>query len=159
MAAGDPHLPIEIHPIERADVELVRPLIDEFVHTHTRLSFRDDYWAACRDWLLRVAGEPEAIVLGARAAGNVAGLLTARVEENGPLLSPRKIGYIPLLVVSPHSRRQGIGRALWQTARDWLLAQGIHEVQLYTEAGNAVSGGFWERIGFSVFTERRKLLI
>lgn len=149
----------EISPLECAAVDSLRPLVDDFVRSQEKLSFRDDYWPAFRKWLCATKGDPNATVYVAEVAGETAGLLTAKIEENGPLLSPRKIGYIGLLVVAPRFRRKGIGDALWQKAHGWFLAQGMPEVQLYTEVGNTASRTFWERIGFSVFVERQRMRI
>jgi hypothetical protein len=38
--------------------------------------------------------------------------------------------------------------AVWDAMHEWFLSKGIDEVELYTEIGNELSNGFWDRRGF-----------
>jgi len=148
---------VEIRRFEVADVESLRPLVDQFVVAHRRLSFRADYWSPLRRWLVSQAEDTNAVVLVACDGGTrPVGMMTATIQENGPLLAPERVGYIGLVVVAADHRRQGIVQRLWDTTRDWLLSKGIEEGELYTEVGNTTSDGFWDRQGFAAFLQRRR---
>jgi ribosomal protein S18 acetylase RimI-like enzyme len=147
---------MEIRPLEIAEVGLLEQLVDEFVSSHMMLSFKPDYHAAFRDWANRLTEDPEATILIARDKSDILGMAIGTVLENGPLISPDKIGYIPMFVVSSKHRRKGAGRSLWESLRGWLSSKGMREVQLYTQIDSDESRLFWESFGFTAVLERRR---
>lgn len=52
------------------------------------------------------------------------------------------------LYVSPAVRRQGVGEALMQAARDHALATGACGLQLETARGNLLAQALYERLGY-----------
>lgn len=138
------------------DLDLLPPLVDEFVSTHPSWRFREAYWSALRKWLGQRLKDENTLALTANVGGTLAGFALAAVQDHGPLLAPERIGYVSLIVVTRESRRTGVGVALWKGMQEWFLAQGIRDIELYTELGNELSTAFWERRGFTVFLERRR---
>ena len=59
------------------------------------------------------------------------------------------------IVIDPASQGGGLGRLLLQTQLDALLAQGVREVFLEVEAGNAVALALYKRLGFTQVGERK----
>ena len=59
------------------------------------------------------------------------------------------------IVIDPASQGGGLGRLLLQTQLDALLAQGVREVFLEVEAGNAAALSLYKRLGFTQVGERK----
>ena len=135
---------VAINSLDAAKLNLLEPLVAEFVNTHQALSFREDYLAAFREWMQRLTAEPDKVFFVAEDDEEVVGFAVGVIEENGPLLFPDKIGYIPILVVAPEHRRQGTGGKLWGALNDWFSSRRVREVQLYTQIGNDASRNFWD---------------
>ena len=59
------------------------------------------------------------------------------------------------IVIDPARQGGGLGRLLLQTQLDVMLAQGVHEVFLEVEAGNAAALSLYKRLGFAQVGERK----
>ena len=59
------------------------------------------------------------------------------------------------IVVDPAMQGGGLGRLLLQTQLDAMLAQGVGEVFLEVEAGNAAALSLYKRLGFQQVGERK----
>ncbi|MEE9236060.1 MAG: N-acetyltransferase, partial [Candidatus Acidoferrales bacterium] len=57
-------------------------------------------------------------------------------------------GHVITLEVREDRRRQGIGRALLETAERWLAQQGARRVRLETAVENQAVVTFWQRMGY-----------
>lgn len=71
-------------------------------------------------------------------------------------------GHISHAAVAPDRRRQGIGKALIDTALDALKAEGIAKVNFVVFARNGDGNAFWEHLGFKAREDlvyRDKVLI
>ncbi len=148
-----------IEPLDIAEVDLLEPLVDEFASSHDALSFRPDYQAAFRDWIRRISTNPEKIIYIAKDDSQIIGFAVGLIEENGPLILPDRIGYIPMLVVSSRFRRKGVGKRLWVVLNDWFSSKGVNEVQLNTHLDNEIAQNFWDHFGFKPILERRRIHI
>lgn len=107
-------------------------------------------WHVCgltRPWndpladLERALEGPASTVLGAVEAGRLVG--TVMVGHDGHR------GWVYYLAVDPELRRQGLGRALMQSAESWLREQGTPKVQLMVRADNEAVLAFYERLGYA----------
>ena len=58
-------------------------------------------------------------------------------------------GWINYLAVSPHHRRQGIGRKIMEEAEKRLRSAGCHKINLQVRETNRDVIKFYERIGYS----------
>ena len=90
---------------------------------------------------------------------NLVGFVVGIIHENGPLLSPDRIGYVSIMVVDKKNRRSGIGESLWNELRNWFVSKSVTYFELYTEIGNELSSSFWINRGFDTFLERRRAII
>jgi ribosomal protein S18 acetylase RimI-like enzyme len=104
--------------------------------------------AAGGRWLedsLASAGRGEGIVLVAVAAGEVAGVISARPAAH---FTDERDGYIGELAVGESAARRGIGRALVEEARAWAKDQKLANLTLHTGAFNAGARAFYAALGF-----------
>ena len=147
---------IKIKRIKKEDIDSLRPLADEFIRTHGSITFRDDYWSSFRGWLNTLGIREDIQCLCAKINDDIVGFVIGIIQDNGPLLSPERIGYVSIMVVDRNHRNKGIGNALWRELRYWFLSRDIKHFELYTEFGNSLSGSFWKNRGFSIFLERRR---
>ena len=109
---------VAIERLNTAEINLLQPLIDDFVRAHHFRPVRPDYQEAALNWLTAKAADTEAIVYLARCSTDVCGLSVGTLETNAPLMLPEKIGYVQALVVSSRHRRRGIGKALWLRTKE-----------------------------------------
>jgi len=138
------------------DFESLRPLIKEFISTHSTLSFRKDYCSSFCVWLKERLKDENSLLLCATIENNIVGFIIGIIHENGPLLSPDRVGYVSIMVVDKKHRRSGIGESLWNELRKLFLLRGIKYFELYTEFGNKLSSSFWINRGFDTFLEKRR---
>jgi GNAT superfamily N-acetyltransferase len=147
---------LQIEEIHQTDFDLLRPLVEEFIVTHKSLSFRQNYWTSFCDWLVKCQSEGNTLSLRAIINNKTVGFIIGIIQENGPLISPERVGYVSIMVVDKSHRAIGIGNALWTELRNWFLSKDIKYFELNTEFGNTVSGSFWKNRGFNTFLERRR---
>ncbi len=157
MIAMTQNQKIQIGIIREQDFDCLRPLVDEFIQTHRSLFFRSDYWSSFCDWLKRSEISDKILPLRAKIDDDTVGFVIGVIQDNGPLISPEKVGYVTIMVVDRNHRAKGIGNALWTELRRWFLSKNIEHFELYTEFGNSLSGSFWRNRGFDTFLERRRL--
>ncbi|MFC1525813.1 GNAT family N-acetyltransferase [Candidatus Latescibacterota bacterium] len=150
---------ISVETLQEPEIPLLEPLVDEFVQSHHALAFRTDYWSPLCAWLAQLLDDPESTAFVARDPEGVVGVGTGVVRDNGPLLTPERIGFVGFLTVAKRCRRQGIASVIWEELRSWFATRGITEAQLYTELGNPASEGFWEAKGFEAILQTRRCLI
>lgn len=151
------NLRIEIQRLEIGDIDSLQPLVNEFVMSHPSLNFRDDHWMAFRHWLSKTVNDVVSLCLVARTETMSVGFIVGDIRENVPLLFPEKIGHVSILVVDHSYRSKGIGENLWKKLQSWFESSGVNHFELYTEYGNSNSGPFWQKRGFEVCLEKRRL--
>jgi len=140
------------------DIDGLHPLMDQFVRSHPSLNFRDDYREAFGEWLSSNLDQASLRSLIAISNGQVVGFILGDIRENAPILSPRFIGHVSLLAVDHDSRQKGVGKHLWEELKSWFVSRGIDHFELFTEYGNQLSGPFWDKRGFKVVLEKRRLV-
>jgi GNAT superfamily N-acetyltransferase len=116
-------------------------------------------------YTLREGGENEALVhfgnmmsdenrllIVVEDSNRIAGYLAASTRTMPPVFERQRIGLISELCVSPTMRRHGIGRSLFEHARDWFLQNGIKRIEVRTLIGNQESTAFWKNLGFEAYS-------
>ena len=147
---------ITVAPLPINELPSLQPLVDEFAATHRSLPFKEDYWKSFQEWMIKKQSDQYILALVAHVDGKLAGFGLGTIQETGALMVPQKIGYVSLLVVAAQFRNVGVGNAVWDGMRAWFLSNGIDEVELYTEIGNELANGFWDRRGFRPLLVRRR---
>ena len=103
---------------------------------------RDWRWRKLRHIDADVEGKNARGVFVCEAEGRVIGYITARIDPES------KIGWIPNMGVLPEFQGRGIGRALMQTALNWLRDEGMECAKIETLEQNAVTPHFYPSVGF-----------
>ncbi|MCC7492577.1 MAG: GNAT family N-acetyltransferase [Fimbriimonadaceae bacterium] len=102
-----------------------------------------DLEEAFRDRLTR----PEHLLGVAREGVVVLGMVTVALQPPPVFrLQPRAI--LENLVVAPHHRRQGVGRALVRAAQAWCDERGVVYLDVMVAGANAAAVAFWQAVGF-----------
>jgi len=93
--------------------------------------------------------------------GGILGYLIAKIKEQ-PKIAVRKAYrclYIDDICVDPTGRRQGAGRALFGTAKDFARENGCHNIELNVWEFNEGAKTFYERMGMSTQKRTMELII
>lgn len=103
---------------------------------------REDIWSS-DEWCLFVAEGGDGLV------GQVAGEL----REPAPVFEFHAYGYVTDVVVDSDARRQGIGKALFNTLEEWFRNKGATHLKLQVLASNPASQEFWRATGCSDYSD------
>jgi ribosomal protein S18 acetylase RimI-like enzyme len=146
----------KIRKLGSEDIDVLRPLVNQFIQSHPSLPFRENHWNAFQNWLSAGLTDDDASCLLAILEERIVGFIAGDIRKNVPLFRPERIGHVSVLVVDGGHRMRGIGAALWNEMRNWFMSRGIDHFELYTEYGNSISGPFWSKRGFEVCLEKRR---
>lgn len=149
-----------IRPATPADVPHVLPMVAAICAMHekmdpARYAMLPDVVERYRQWLPVRACDPESVFLVADAADDpprLVGFLVGQAEQNIPIYTLEKFGFIHDVWVDPSSRRCGVGRELVRAALGKFHAMGITQVRLETAAMNDAARRLFETCGFRVGT-------
>ncbi|MEJ2737803.1 MAG: GNAT family N-acetyltransferase [Anaerolineae bacterium] len=104
---------------------------------------REDVW-----------GNEEWCILVAESEGEINGQILGMLRDEYPVFEPRRYGYVTDVTVDPSARRRGVGRALFETLKDWLRAQGASHLRLTVAHNNPVSQAFWRAMGCTDYMDQ-----
>lgn len=90
-------------------------------------------------------------------SGGLAGLLVATYQIGSRGMHFHRRGYIAETIVEEAHRRQGMGRALFNSAKAWLAVQGADHLELQVAIANPAAQQFWTAQGFTVTTQHMTL--
>jgi ribosomal protein S18 acetylase RimI-like enzyme len=110
------------------------------------------------EWFEAVLSSPEQVLLVARAAGQVVGVLLIQEMTNpdDDIYRPRRYLYVDELMVAGAFRGRGIGRQLMEAAAHWALERGIEEIELNVWERNLAAIAFYEHLGYTTVRRRMK---
>lgn len=83
------------------------------------------------------------------APADIAGICIVRVDRAPPILEETVRGEITDVGVREDARRQGIARALVDSALAWLRERGVERVEIQVAVGNREGQAFWRAMGFT----------
>ena len=125
------------------DVEQMVRLLDLLFAMEA--DFRPDP-ARQRQGLALLLDDGRARVLVAERADGVVGMCTGQLvvstAEGGPALLVEDV------VVDPHHRGRGVGRALLAALADWARGRGVRRLQLLADGTNGPALAFYDRLGW-----------
>jgi GNAT superfamily N-acetyltransferase len=81
----------------------------------------------------------------------VVGLVIGSIRKQDSFFEIQRYGYLSDLIVAPHVRRRGIGRALFERASLWFKSLGMDIVRLHVAVRSDEARGFWARFGAQDF--------
>ena len=99
-------------------------------------------------------GRQDAAAFIATEGNRIGGFVTCRVELAPADRIPERHVTIGYLFVDPGSRRQGLGRKLFDAVATWAAGQGVDHLEMTVLAANREAADFWRALGFSPFIER-----
>lgn len=137
----------------RADIPAVDRLLEEVLALHNEGRpdlFRAEGKKYTDEELAGMFAAPDTPVLVADDDGAVLGYVMCAVERpSGHNLQPVTTLYIDDLCVDASARGKGVGKALFEAARELAAALGCHNMTLHVWAGNPGARGFYEAMGMS----------
>ncbi|UOG73772.1 GNAT family N-acetyltransferase [Hymenobacter tibetensis] len=89
----------------------------------------------------------------AEKPGGLAGLLVATYQIGSRGMHFHRRGYLAETIVEAAHRRQGVGRALFNSAKAWLTVQGADHLELQVALANPAAQQFWAAQGFATTTQ------
>lgn len=105
--------------------------------------------------LREVMQRATSVVLVAEREAEIAGFVTASIEQNQPDRLPERHATIGYIYVLPAHRRKGVAAALIASLRQWAAKQdGVHHIEMTVLANDGAAAGFWSSAGFTPFIER-----
>jgi len=148
---------LEVEKLTKSHIEYLYPIIKEYKDAHSDLNFRTEYLENFIQIINELLDNDEKMAYIAKYEGKVVGLIIGIIESNSRLELPNEIGYIGLLTVLKEYRRKGIGKELVDKLKEWFKEKKITEIELFTTINNEESRRFWDKNGYKVYLERRKL--
>jgi len=128
----------------------------EFIDFHKEI---DPFYTRSRDghvkfgeYVERLLGEDDSLVLVALLGENVVAYSIARVLKHPPVFDAGEFGDIVDLAVTAAHRRKGIGKQMLDSVLDWLKSRGLSRVELRVTPGNDIGYSFWRKHGFKECT-------
>ncbi|MBU0495949.1 MAG: GNAT family N-acetyltransferase [Chloroflexi bacterium] len=145
---------ITIRPARRGDLDEIMRLYRQLMLFHAdldaRLALDLDGIESFRGYVENVLHSEFDRVLVAEDEGpGLAGFIMGRVAQNPPMFQQPYFGYVTDICVDEKHRQQGIGRALFQSLRQWFSQQGLITMQVNVAARNPTSQAFWRAMGFA----------
>jgi ribosomal protein S18 acetylase RimI-like enzyme len=87
------------------------------------------------------------------------GMVIASLRKSPAGFELASKGYIAETVIKPEYRNNGIGEALFEAARKWLQDRGADHIELQVSVKNTKAIKFWEKQGFSAYTQHMVLVL
>ncbi|MBT9394314.1 GNAT family N-acetyltransferase [Hymenobacter sp. NST-14] len=147
---------MHIRPATRSDLHAVyllwAELMDAHAHYHSVFGYHRRAQVELKQMLLHRLREPYTRFFVAETPDGLAGMLIAMYQIGHHGLHYKRRGYLAETLVRPAFRRLGIGRALFGTAKTWLLAEGADHLELQVAVANEGARQFWAAMGFAPTT-------
>jgi GNAT superfamily N-acetyltransferase len=140
---------------ESAILDMARVEMEEQAGVDGRMTLRPDAAARYAVYLRDRMRDFDSAVFVAVDGKRVLGLVVASVRVQESFFVQRRFGYVSDLLVDPTARRGGIGRALWEKARQWFRALGVEVVRLHVAAKSETARAFWAGVGGEDFLIER----
>ncbi|MBA3826698.1 MAG: GNAT family N-acetyltransferase [Ktedonobacterales bacterium] len=102
--------------------------------------------AALKEYIQR----PDTGLFVTEIDGKLVGFVEVHIQEDATdaAVVAQRYGHVQSLMVTATHRKVGLGRALLDTAKDWVTAQGISQLRLDTWEFAAGPLHFYEHLGF-----------
>jgi ribosomal protein S18 acetylase RimI-like enzyme len=144
-----------IRPATSDDVEAVLPMVAQICAFHERLDsakygFLPHPDERYRGWLTNRAGDSRSVFLVAQpdTPNRLIGFIVATIEREIPIYRLDEFGFIHDLWVEPDFRKQGVGKALAESAVSRFHQLGVSQIRLDTAAANESARRLFAAVGF-----------
>ncbi len=138
--------PFEVLRATPAHVPLIAPLFDAYRQFYKQTP---DLASAQAFLAARLADGSSTVLLALASAGATpAAIGFTQLYPSFSSTSMRRIWVLNDLFVAPAARKQGVGRALLERARDFAVASGAVEMMLQTAVTNTPAQALYESLGW-----------
>ncbi|HOE96117.1 MAG TPA: GNAT family N-acetyltransferase [Candidatus Sumerlaeota bacterium] len=152
------HPAFDIRPAQTGDLTAILELWSAMMRDHERSDERirlaPGAVAAYRTYANYHVSHPDSQVLVAEADSEIVGFVLLTISRNLPMFQPAHYGYLSDMAVREDWRRRGVGQALLDRVRRWLMARDIHTIQLQYYDFNELGAAFWKAMGFRPYYTR-----
>lgn len=93
------------------------------------------------------------VVAVAECDGRIVGFCQGALEKHPPALEKQAYGQVIDTAVDTKHRRAGAGKAMVRYVCRWFKEKGISRVEVKFHVKNAISSGFWPKMGFEVYAK------
>lgn len=132
--------------------QIWRELMDEHQAYHPIFGYYPLAEAELKRVLLQRLQEPYTRFFVVENEQGLMGLLVAMYQIGNNGMHYNRRGYIAETMVRAPYRRTGLGRLLFETAREWLTRQGADHLELQVAVANPGAFQFWTALGFAPST-------
>lgn len=140
------------------DMPSVLKLWTKLMEFHRKLSKNfepaDDAEKAWESFAKEQLDEQDSLLMVAEVSGNIIGFTLVSIQSNIPVFKIKRYGVIYDFFVDEAFRRRGIGRKLFDFAREWFEQKGVEHLQLSVVHHNPVGQEFWRAMGFTDYLDR-----
>ena len=92
-------------------------------------------------------------------SGEWVGMIICTIKQGVTGFELNRKGYIAETVIKPTHRSHGIGKELFEAARNWLQDNGADHIELQVSEKNTGALKFWESQGFTPVTKHMVLVL
>lgn len=92
-------------------------------------------------------------------AGEWVGMIICTIKQGVTGFELNRKGYIAETILKPAYRNKGIGKELFEAARNWLQDNGADHIELQVSEKNDGALKFWENQGFTPVTKHMVLVL
>lgn len=155
---GAPVLVREASPLDLDEVTGLRlALLRDPTATPVARVLHPDAEGRARRIFARQLRSRHEVTLLAERGETVVGILRVTLAPASPLHADFRHAYLSSAYVLPRARRGGVLRTLVRHGLAWCEAHGVAEVRLHSAVGNRPASAAWDRLGFAVAEELRRL--
>jgi len=91
--------------------------------------------------------------------GDWVGMIICQLKQSIKGFELQRKGYIYETVILQKYRGKGLGKELFETARNWLQDNGADHIELQVSVKNNAAIRFWEELGFAPTTQHMVLVL
>ena len=138
---------LRVRAARHADVPALAAIWQELMelheHTDERFALAEDAVVRWRALAHEILGRDDGFLQMAELDGRPVGFCLGWLAKNPAIYKVSEVGFISEIAVTASCRRQGVGRALIDSARTWFRAHRVQEFQLSTAVWNKDAQSFW----------------
>jgi ribosomal protein S18 acetylase RimI-like enzyme len=139
--------------------ELWRELLDYHQSHHPVFRYKPTSEQALKKELLTRLKDKDTRIFSYIAEDEWQGMIVASLKQSAPGFKLSRKGYIAETVVRSSYRGSGIGKELFEAAKNWLTDNGADHIELQVSVKNAAATRFWQSQGFIPSTQHMVLVV
>jgi ribosomal protein S18 acetylase RimI-like enzyme len=137
--------------------ELWRELLDFHQSHHPVFRYKSTREQVLKKELLNRLKDKDTRIFGYIAEDEWRGMIVTNLKQSAPGFKFSRKGYIAETVVKSSYRGTGIGKELFEAAKNWLTDNGADHIELQVSVKNLAAMRFWQSQGFIPSTQHMVL--